>query len=59
MTPTSVFALGRMRHLDLLALWHQLNPDNAEVRAKPFGAVTGTGLAISKEGVAAAVLAGT
>jgi hypothetical protein len=27
MTPTSVFDLGRMRHLDLLALWHQLHPD--------------------------------
>lgn len=25
--PTSVFQLGRMRHLDLLALWHQLHPD--------------------------------
>jgi hypothetical protein len=24
MTP---FTLGRMRHLDLLALWHRLNPD--------------------------------
>ena len=21
-----MFALGRMRHLDLLALWHELNP---------------------------------
>ena len=27
MTPTSVFQLGRMRHLDLLALWHQQHPD--------------------------------
>jgi len=27
MTPTSVFDLGRMRHLDLLALWHQQHPD--------------------------------
>jgi hypothetical protein len=26
--PTSVFQLGRMRHLDLLALWHQLHPDS-------------------------------
>ena len=25
--PTSVFQLARMRRLDLLALWHQLNPD--------------------------------
>ena len=24
---TSVFQLARMRHLDLLAMWHQLNPD--------------------------------
>ena len=59
MTPTSVFVLGRMRHLDLLALWHELNPDNAEVRAKPFGAVTTTRLAISKEGIAAKIRDGT
>jgi hypothetical protein len=26
----SVFALGRMRHLDLLAMWHQRNPDSHE-----------------------------
>lgn len=25
-----VFALGRMRHLDLLALWCYLNPDGHE-----------------------------
>jgi hypothetical protein len=28
--PTSVFQLGRMRHLDLLAMWHQLHPDSHE-----------------------------
>jgi hypothetical protein len=27
MIPASVFQLGRMRHLDLLTLWCQLNPD--------------------------------
>ena len=26
----NAFTLGRMRHLDLLALWHQLNPDMHE-----------------------------
>ena len=26
----SVFQLGRMRHLDLLAMWHRLNPDGHE-----------------------------
>jgi hypothetical protein len=26
--PASVFQLGRMRHLDLLSMWHQLNPDS-------------------------------
>ena len=40
MTPTSVFTLGRMRHLDLLALWLQLHPDNQEVRSAPMGAVS-------------------
>ena len=40
MTPTSVFTLGRMRHLDLLALWLQLNPDNQEVRSLPMGRVS-------------------
>jgi len=24
----TVFGLGRMRHLDLLALWHEANPDS-------------------------------
>jgi hypothetical protein len=24
----NAFTLGRMRHLDLLALWHQRNPDS-------------------------------
>lgn len=24
----NAFMLGRMRHLDLLALWHQLNPNS-------------------------------
>ena len=28
--PTSVFDLGRMRHLDLLAIWHQLHPVGQE-----------------------------
>ena len=28
----TVFDLGRMRHLDLLALWHQLNPDSHDHR---------------------------
>lgn len=23
----TVFQLGRMRHLDLLTIWHRLNPD--------------------------------
>ena len=27
MTLPSVFALARMRRLDLLALWHQMHPD--------------------------------
>ena len=27
MIPTSVFQLARMRRLDLLAIWHRLNPD--------------------------------
>jgi len=26
----SAFDLGRMRHLDLLALWHARNPDSHE-----------------------------
>lgn len=34
----SAFALGRMRHLDLLALWHRLNP----------GAGTHTGLTVAR-----------
>ena len=27
MIPTSVFQLARMRHLDLLAIWHQMHED--------------------------------
>ena len=30
MTPASVFQLARMRHLDLLALYHRLYPDGHE-----------------------------
>lgn len=45
----TIFALGRMRHLDLLALWLELHPDNQEDRAQPMGRV-------SKERLAAAIL---
>jgi hypothetical protein len=51
MTPTSVFQLGRMRHLDLLALWHQLNPDSHLDR-------TLAAAGLSKERLVAAILAG-
>ena len=51
MTPTSVFALGRMRHLDLLALWLQLHPDNQQDRATWMAT-------LSKERLAAAILGG-
>lgn len=38
MTPTSVFDLGRMRQIDLLALYFRLNPDTHEgVNARGMG----------------------
>lgn len=49
MTPTSVFALGRMRHLDLLALWLRANWG----RDSPDTFLMGT---VSKERLAAAIL---
>ena len=49
MTP---FELGRMPHLDLLALWHELNPDLHEQRGVQAGAMT-TGCLV------AAILAST
>lgn len=47
--PTSPFALGRMRHLDLLTIWHQLHPDSHEHDSR---LIAGT----SKETIAAAIL---
>jgi hypothetical protein len=49
--PTSVFQLGRMRHLDLLALWHELNPGNAYSHGECLIA------GVSKEHLVAAILA--
>ena len=41
MTPTSVFDLGRMRHLDLLALWFTLHPQESRGNtADPVGRLT-------------------
>lgn len=40
MIPASPFVLGRMRHLDLLALWHYLNPDLHEQRGVQAGRMT-------------------
>ena len=48
--PTSPFQLGRMRHLDLLALWHQLHPDNHH--GDQYAAIA----RLSKECIAAAIL---
>lgn len=45
----SPFALGRMRHLDLLAMWHQRHPDLGESGAR-FAA------GMSKDRLAAALL---
>jgi hypothetical protein len=54
MTPTSVFDLGRMRHLDLLAEWFRLNP------AVEGGPADYWMAALSKERLAGAILtAGT
>ena len=50
MTPTSVFALGQMRHLDLLTLWCRLNPDGHHGTA---GDLMGRA---SKESLIAAIL---
>ena len=36
----TVFDLGRMRHLDLLALWHRLNPDLHEQYGKQAAQMT-------------------
>ncbi len=36
--PTSVFALGRMRHLDLLALWFLMNPRGRGCSAEDLAA---------------------
>lgn len=41
---------GRMRHLDLLALWHQLNPDGHERSQMPVGRM-------SKDWLASAIIA--
>jgi hypothetical protein len=51
MTP---FTLGRMRHLDLLALWHQLNPPT-EAGADMAGYRAGR---LSKDNLAALILDG-
>ena len=48
----SAFTLGRMRHLDLLALWHQLHPDNHHGGQHCLAA------RLSKESLAAAILNG-
>jgi hypothetical protein len=45
-------ALGRMRHLDLLALWHRLNPDMHEHAQREIGR-------LSHDCLAAAILRGT
>jgi hypothetical protein len=37
MIPTSVFQLGRMRHLDLLALWHWCHPDSKQYAQLQIG----------------------
>lgn len=47
----TAFALGRMRHLDLLALWHRLNPDGHH------GTESDRAARMSKENLAAAILA--
>jgi hypothetical protein len=46
----SVFQLGRMRHLDLLALWHRLHPDGHH------GTDGDKAARMSKDGLAAAIL---
>jgi hypothetical protein len=48
----TVFQLARMRHLDLLALWHRLNPDSHLHDALRIAA-------LSKDCLAAAILRGT
>jgi len=45
----TAFGLGRMRHLDLLALWHQLHPDAHEHVRRDIGG-------LSKDNLAAAIL---
>lgn len=48
MTP---FTLGRMRHLDLLAVWHQAHPNSRERNQR---VVAG----LAKDALAALILAG-
>jgi len=50
--PTSAFDLGRMRHLDLLALWHLLNPDSHDHWKLKIAR-------LSKDNLAALILRGT
>jgi len=45
----TAFQLGRMRHLDLLALWHQLNPDSHDHWKRTIAA-------LSKDNLAALIL---
>jgi len=47
----TAFALGRMRHLDLLALWHRLHPDSRERHVLVIAA-------LSKDTLAALILGG-
>ena len=49
----SVFALGRMRHLDLLALYYRLHPDGHH------GEQSGLAGRLSKEALTALILAAT
>ena len=47
--PTSVFDLARMRHLDLLALWHRMHQDRR-------GDVDGLASRMSKDWLVTAIL---
>lgn len=47
-----VFQLGRMRHLDLLALWLELNPGTSQAGPSSDVAVA----ALTKEQIAALIL---
>lgn len=52
--PTSVFQLGRMRHVDLLALWFQLHPSASHGRGHEDARIA----AMATSQLAAAILNG-